>query len=88
MAGPTINHEWQAKSTEVDFLKNDGGFFAVSLTLSLENALKMHHDIGECLKNARKFKKNEIEVIAHWGRKTKATGDNKRGYLVKTKVKQ
>ena len=87
MAGLKISHEWQTKSTEVDFLKNDGGFFAVSLTLSLENALKMQRDIRDCLKNARKFSKSEIEVIAHWGRKTRASGEKKGGYLVKTTVK-
>ena len=87
MAGPRVTHEWQSKSDEVDFLKNDGGFFAVSLTLSFENARKLRRDIRDCLKNAQKHGKNEIEVIAHWGKKTKASGEKKGGYRLRTKVK-
>ena len=88
MAGPTVSHEWQAKSKEVDFLKNKGGFFAVSLTLTLENARKLQNDLRDCLKNARKHNKSEIEVIAHWGHRTKSASGRNVGYRVRTKLKQ
>ena len=88
MAGLRVTHEWQSKSSEVDFIKNDGGFFAVSLTLSAENALKLQRDIRDCLKNSRKFNKKEIEIIAHWGKRTKSGSGESAGYRLRTKVKE
>jgi len=87
MAGPTISHEWQGRSNEVNFLKGDGGIFALSLTLSVENVILLRKNLALCLKNAEKFHQKEIEVIAHWGKKTRSSGERKSGYLLKTKVK-
>ena len=87
MAGPTINHEWLGRSNEVDFLKGDGGIFALSLTLSVENVILLRKNLDLCLKNAAKFHQKGIELIAHWGKKTKSSGERRSGYLLKTKVK-
>ncbi len=88
MAGPTISHEFRGKSDEVDFLKGEGGFFAVSLTLSLDNVKTLQKNLRECLKNANKYNRNEIEIIAHWGERTKGAGDKKGGFRLGMKVKQ
>jgi len=86
--GIRSTHEWRAKADEVDFLRNNGGFYAVSLTLSVDDARRLRKNLQECLKNAHKYGKSEVEIIAHWGKKTKADGENKGGYRLRTRIKQ
>jgi hypothetical protein len=88
MAGPGVSHEWQGKTDEIDFIKNDGGFFAVSLTLSQKNAEHLRTILLACLKNAKKHGKEDIEIIAHWGKRTKAAGDLNKGYRLRARIKQ
>ncbi|MBI2165179.1 MAG: hypothetical protein HYU29_02095 [Chloroflexi bacterium] len=72
------NHQWQARTEEVDFLKNEGGHYAVSLTLDMDNAKKLAKDLTLCMKNAQKNKRKRIQIIAHWGRRSPE------GFLLRT----
>lgn len=84
-----LGHMWEARTKEVDFLKDQGGFFGAQLNLDLDNALKFSKNISDAVKMAKnpKFNKNMIEIHAHWGKKTRY-GRKKRdlGFLLKTKV--
>ena len=80
MSGTRSTHEWQARANEVDFLRNNGGFYAVSLTLSVDDVRRLRKNLQECLKIAGRFGKNDIEIIAHWGKKAKSAGE-KEGWL-------
>ena len=74
-------HTWTARTEEIDFSRNQGGFYAVELTLDRKNADKLQKDIVSCLKTAERFNSNQIQIIAHWGKSTQG------GYLLRTRIK-
>ena len=57
-------------------------FFAVSLTLSLDNVKTLQKNLRECLKNANKYNRNEIEIIAHWGKEPKGPVTRKEAFVL------
>lgn len=83
MAKKGLAHEWRARTSEIDFLRKEGGFYGVILTLSTDMAKRFCRNIERCVKLAETNRKGEIEIMAHWGKK-KAGG----GYLLRNRVKK
>ena len=75
-AGKTWHNHYQT----VDFLRRKGGPYAVKLVLTLDNATKLRNDLRDCIKLARKHKRHNIEIDAHFGNKTEL------GFSLKTRV--
>ncbi len=77
-----LKHVWRARTSKIDFLQGNGGFFGVSLILNTDMANRFCKNLEKCLRMAEKNREREIEILAHWGRKKPG-----RGYLLRNRVK-
>ncbi len=83
MAKKGLAHEWRARTSEIDFLRTEGGVYGVILTLNTEMAKRFCRNIERSVKLAEANRKDEIEILAHWGKKKAG-----RGYLLRNRVKK
>ncbi|MBI2166517.1 MAG: hypothetical protein HYU29_08990 [Chloroflexi bacterium] len=78
--GISVARQWQTRTDAVDFIRNEGGYYAVLLRLDTKYADKLAKDLRQCVTNAKKLQRDRIELIAHWGRRSAE------GFLLRTRV--
>lgn len=76
-----IGHVWVARHDRIDYVRGKGGgICGTSFVLKKDQARRFSKAIAECIRNADKFEKDEIQIDVHWGKKPGP------GYLVRIRV--